>query len=75
MENGILHHTHTHTHTDIDRFSWAWQAVALLPFIDAERLLAVTSELEPLLTLEECHRNSQGSLVICSTLSMLRLIT
>ncbi len=38
----------------------AWKAVVLLPFIDEKRLVAASERVEPLLTLEEKERNSEG---------------
>lgn len=44
----------------------AWQGVALLPFIDEERLLAALEKSYPHLTAEEIKRNSLGSDMIYS---------
>lgn len=44
--------------------SRAWQAVALLPFIDEERLKEAMKGCEPQFTIEERRRNSRGHYLI-----------
>jgi 5'-3' exoribonuclease 2 len=45
-----------------------WQAVALLPFIDADRLLAEIAKVEHTLTVEEAHRNTtKGNMMFLRT--------
>ncbi|KAL1500715.1 hypothetical protein AB1Y20_013361 [Prymnesium parvum] len=57
---------------DLNGKKFQWQAVALLPFIDAERLRASLAPLEPTLSAEEAERNSLGSeLLFVSALSPL----
>lgn len=52
---------------DLNGKKYAWQGVALLPFIDADRLLAAIEPLYSQLTAEEQDRNKLGSSVIfCS---------
>jgi 20S proteasome subunit beta 5 len=44
---------------------WPWEAVALLPFIDSERLIQASSTVDQsLLTQEERERNSEGIAVV-----------
>eukprot|EP01087_Luapelamoeba_hula_P020383 TRINITY_DN6948_c0_g1_i2.p1 TRINITY_DN6948_c0_g1~~TRINITY_DN6948_c0_g1_i2.p1 ORF type:complete len:1005 (-),score=169.56 TRINITY_DN6948_c0_g1_i2:66-3080(-) len=49
---------------DFNGKKFAWQAVALLPFIDEKRLLTVSKNLEPSFTAEEKERNRLGTDVI-----------
>ncbi|XP_049446346.1 5'-3' exoribonuclease 2 [Epinephelus fuscoguttatus] len=46
---------------DLNGKKYAWQGVALLPFVDERRLRAALSEVYPDLTTEEVKRNSLGS--------------
>lgn len=45
---------------DLNGKKYAWQGVALLPFVDESRLLAALSEVYPDLTNTEKQRNSRG---------------
>lgn len=45
---------------DLNGKKWAWQGVALLPFIDANRLLEAMNKKYPLLSAEEHARNAVG---------------
>ena len=45
---------------DLNGKKFAWQGVALLPFIDPERLLKAMAEKYPLLSTEEVRRNEPG---------------
>ncbi|KAK2768217.1 5'-3' exoribonuclease 2 [Arachnomyces sp. PD_36] len=45
---------------DLNGKKWAWQGVALLPFIDAKRLLDAMNKKYPLLSAEEHARNTTG---------------
>lgn len=49
---------------DLNGKKWAWQGVALLPFIDEKRLLKAMAEKYPLLTDEENKRNEMGKDVL-----------
>lgn len=49
---------------DLNGKKYAWQGVALLPFVDERRLRAALSEVYPDLTQEEVKRNSLGSDVL-----------
>lgn len=49
---------------DLNGKKYAWQGVALLPFIDADRLLEAMKPLYPKLNQEEIDRNSMGSDVL-----------
>lgn len=49
---------------DLNGKKYAWQGVALLPFVDERRLRAALAEVYPELTPEEVRRNSLGSDVI-----------
>lgn len=49
---------------DMDGCRMAWQGVALLPFIDQDRLLDAVSPLEDQLTGEELRRNTPGTDVL-----------
>lgn len=46
---------------DLNGKKYAWQGVALLPFVDERRLRAALAEVYPDLTTEEVKRNSLGS--------------
>ncbi|KAL4649010.1 5'-3' exoribonuclease 2 [Arapaima gigas] len=46
---------------DLNGKKYAWQGVALLPFVDERRLRAALEEVYPDLTPEECKRNSLGN--------------
>uniref|UniRef100_A0A3Q4BQ90 5'-3' exoribonuclease n=1 Tax=Mola mola TaxID=94237 RepID=A0A3Q4BQ90_MOLML len=46
---------------DLNGKKYAWQGVALLPFVDERRLRAALAEVYPNLMLEEVKRNSLGS--------------
>ncbi|XP_033846370.2 5'-3' exoribonuclease 2, partial [Periophthalmus magnuspinnatus] len=46
---------------DLNGKKYAWQGVALLPFVDERRLRAALSDVYPDLTQEEVKRNSLGS--------------
>ncbi|KAI9716393.1 MAG: 5'-3' exoribonuclease 2 [Chrysothrix sp. TS-e1954] len=45
---------------DLNGKKWAWQGVALLPFIDERRLLKAMNERYPQLTADEIKRNETG---------------
>lgn len=45
---------------DLNGKKWAWQGVALLPFIDEKRLLDAMNTKYPLLSEEEVKRNTMG---------------
>lgn len=45
---------------DLNGKKWAWQGVALLPFIDEKRLLDAMNKKYPLLSAEEHARNTTG---------------
>eukprot|EP00049_Salpingoeca_infusionum_P012769 m.236931 g.236931 ORF g.236931 m.236931 type:complete len:1131 (-) comp15267_c1_seq2:4556-7948(-) len=49
---------------DLNGHRFAWQAVALLPFIDEKRLLDAISPLEATLTEDEARQNSRGTDVL-----------
>uniref|UniRef100_A0A8C7Z809 5'-3' exoribonuclease n=1 Tax=Oryzias sinensis TaxID=183150 RepID=A0A8C7Z809_9TELE len=49
---------------DLNGKKYAWQGVALLPFVDERRLRAALAEVYPDLTPEEARRNSLGSDVL-----------
>ncbi|XP_030626447.1 5'-3' exoribonuclease 2 [Chanos chanos] len=49
---------------DLNGKKYAWQGVALLPFVDERRLRATLNEVYPDLTPEEVRRNSLGSDVV-----------
>ncbi|KAF3703204.1 5'-3' exoribonuclease 2 [Channa argus] len=49
---------------DLNGKKYAWQGVALLPFVDERRLKAALSDVYPNLTPEEVKRNSLGSDVV-----------
>ena len=49
---------------DLNGKKYAWQGVALLPFIDADRLLKAMEPLYPNLSPDEVTRNSMGSDVL-----------
>lgn len=49
---------------DMNGKRWAWQAVALLPFIDENRLKEVMKECEPHFSAEEQERNKLGNHLI-----------
>ncbi|XP_010784356.1 5'-3' exoribonuclease 2-like, partial [Notothenia coriiceps] len=46
---------------DLNGKKYAWQGVALLPFVDERRLWAALADVYPDLTTEEQRRNSLGS--------------
>uniref|UniRef100_A0A0N5A7Q7 5'-3' exoribonuclease n=1 Tax=Syphacia muris TaxID=451379 RepID=A0A0N5A7Q7_9BILA len=45
---------------DLNGKKYAWQGVALLPFVDEKRLLETLKEVEKELTVEELRRNQKG---------------
>ncbi|KAK3752419.1 hypothetical protein QZH41_008621, partial [Actinostola sp. cb2023] len=45
---------------DLNGKKWAWQGVALLPFVDEKRLLSALAEVYPDISGEEAKRNSLG---------------
>ena len=45
---------------DLNGKKYAWQGVALLPFVDEVRLKEVLKDVYPLLTKEEIRRNVRG---------------
>ncbi|XP_072542988.1 5'-3' exoribonuclease 2 [Salminus brasiliensis] len=49
---------------DLNGKKYAWQGVALLPFVDERRLRAALAEVYPDLSTEEIRRNSLGSDVV-----------
>ncbi|XP_058393504.1 5'-3' exoribonuclease 2-like, partial [Diceros bicornis minor] len=49
---------------DLNGKKYAWQGVALLPFVDERRLRAALEEVYPDLTPEETRRNSLGGDVL-----------
>ncbi|XP_077409346.1 5'-3' exoribonuclease 2 isoform X2 [Vanacampus margaritifer] len=49
---------------DLNGKKYAWQGVALLPFVDERRLRAALADVYPDLTSEEVRRNSLGSDVV-----------
>ncbi|KAL0967284.1 hypothetical protein UPYG_G00250290 [Umbra pygmaea] len=49
---------------DLNGKKYAWQGVALLPFVDERRLRAALAEVYPNLSIEEIKRNSLGSDVL-----------
>jgi 5'-3' exoribonuclease 2 len=46
---------------DLNGKKYAWQGVALLPFIDADRLVKAMTPFHAKLTAEELHRNTMGN--------------
>lgn len=46
---------------DMNGKKMAWQGVALLPFIEQDRLLGAIKTVEPLLTPDERRRNAWGN--------------
>ena len=46
---------------DLNGKKYSWQAIALLPFIDAQRLRTALAPLDATLTEEEAERNTHGS--------------
>ncbi|SPO00485.1 probable 5'-3' exoribonuclease 2 [Cephalotrichum gorgonifer] len=50
--------------TDLNGKKWAWQGVALLPFIDMPRLLKAVESKYPLLSPEDTERNKVGKVVL-----------
>ncbi|KAJ1915500.1 5'-3' exoribonuclease 2 [Mycoemilia scoparia] len=50
---------------DLNGKKFAWQGVALLPFIDEKRLLSEINEVYPKLSEEERIRNIEGSTILC----------
>lgn len=49
---------------DLNGKKWAWQGVAILPFIDENRLLKAMATRYPQLTAEEAERNKMGKDVL-----------
>ena len=48
-------------HVDLNGKKWAWQGVAILPFIDEKRLLDAMAKRYPMLTKDEHSRNEKGN--------------
>jgi 5'-3' exoribonuclease 2 len=51
-------------HVDLNGKKWAWQGVAILPFIDEKRLLDAMATKYPLLSKDELERNETGKPVL-----------
>ena len=60
---------------DLNGKKYSWQAIALLPFIDAKRLRNALQPLKETLTEEEAVRNTHGDeLLFCSTATPLSFV-
>jgi 5'-3' exoribonuclease 2 len=66
-ESPIIDFYPTEFPIDLNGKKYAWQGVALLPFIDADRLLDAVKPLYAKLTAAEIHRNTLGNEVLFSS--------
>ena len=59
-ESPVIDFYPTDFRIDLNGKKYAWQGVALLPFVDEKRLLGALESVYPDLTPEEVHRNGRG---------------